>query len=217
MAADLIRLWHGSQRWDPPPEIRAPAKGNAEHGAGIYACAHLTTAKKYAKGGGSLVELGLRSNLHFLEDIKVKAQTLIDFASTLPRLKKRAAIIQDLENCAQRSRDGSTIGLNTLLNLVVNHDAAVGVPAVEITHFLHAMGADASLWERPGGDDWLVIFNPDIIEKSVVRPSATIALEDWQLPTVKTQLQALTAQRAHLAALAQKASALHATRPPTPG
>lgn len=196
---DLIRLWHGSHRWDPPPEVRPPAKGRAEHGAGIYCCAHLLTAKKYARGGGNIVEMGLRSDLRLLEDMSIKAQTLIDFATTLPRLKKRAAIIQDLEWSASKSKDGSTIGLQNLLNLVVNHDAMTGTAAVEVTHFLQGMGADASLWSRNGGDDWLVVFNTDIIEKAVVRPSASIALQEWEFPTVTQQLRQIAIKRAQLA------------------
>ncbi|MEJ6002743.1 hypothetical protein [Paucibacter soli] len=188
---NALRLWHGAQSWEPPPTIRPPKKGQAEHGAGIYCCAHYLTARKYAAGGGLAMDIFLKPNLRFLEDIKVQVSDLIEAARSIPRLRARDQIISDLERCGARASVPGVVGLNVLVNLAVNYDAMIGQPAVEITKFIVSRGADASLYERTSGDDWLVIFNPEVILAARKRPSATIDLAEYDRPRVRDQLERL--------------------------
>lgn len=96
----------------------------------------------------------------------------------------------DIERAGLR-RDG-TLGLNVLANLAVNYDAMVGQPAVDITKFLVEQGADASLYERPSGDDWVAIFKPQALLRTRVVRSADA--DDF--PPVREQLHALAAASA---------------------
>lgn len=186
---DTIELWHGAHRWDPPPEIRAPKNGNAEYGAGIYATTHYMTARKYALGGGSVMSLKLNGNLRLLEGVETDVQELMEVARGIPRLKNKDKILSDLDRRAARSRDGKTIGLDTLLNLAVNNNSMIGAPAVAITEHLVSKGIDASLNERSGNEDWLVVFNPKIIISAKARPAASIGLDEYERLKVKDQLK----------------------------
>lgn len=184
-----IQMWHGAMRWEPPFEVRAPKGGQAEHGAGLYLCCHRLTAVKYAKGGGNLVHVVVDTKVRWLEDISVSADVLLDAARRIPRLRQRDNIMRDIERAGLR-RDG-TLGLNVLANLAVNYDAMVGQPAVDISKFMVEHGADASLYERPSGDDWVVVFNPETLLRARVVRSAEAGNFPYDFPSVREQLQAL--------------------------
>lgn len=200
---DTLRLWHGAHYWSPPIEVRAPKSGQAEAGAGLYLCAHYLNARSYAKGGGSVIDVRVRSDLRFLEDIEVDVHELIAVAKVIPRLKRRQAILDDLVFCGERARDGKIVGLNALVNLAINNDAMVGAPAVAITEFIVSKGADASLNRRSNGDDWLVVFNPKVVVQAKARPAADVGLAEYERPPVLEQLAACDRWRAQCAAAAQ--------------
>lgn len=189
-----IQMWHGAMRWQPPFEVRPPKGGQAEHGAGLYLCCHRLTAIKYAKGGGNLVQAVVDEKVRWLENISVPADVLLDAARRIPRLRQRHNIMCDIERAGLR-RDG-TLGLNVLANLAVNYDAMVGQPAVDITMFLVEQGADASLYERPSGDDWVVIFKPQALLRARVVRSAEAGDFPYDFPSVREQLRALAAATA---------------------
>ena len=189
-----IQMWHGAMRWEPPFEVRPPKGGQAEHGAGLYLCCHRLTAIKYAKGGGNLVHAVVDEKVRWLEDISVPADVLLDAARRIPRLRQRHNIMSDIERAGLR-RDG-TLGLNVLANLAVNYDAMVGQPAVDITKFMVEQGADASLYERPPGDDWVVIFNTQALLRARVVRSAEAGEFPYDFPSVREQLQAFAAATA---------------------
>ena len=189
-----IQMWHGAMRWEPPFEVRAPKGGQAEHGAGLYLCCHRLTAIRYAKGGGNLVHAVVDEKVRWLEDISVPADVLLDAARRIPRLRQRHNIMSDIERAGLR-RDG-TLGLNVLANLAVNYDAMVGQPAVDITRFMVEQGADASLYERPSGDDWVVVFNPNALLRTRVVRSAEAGDFPYDYPSVREQLKALAAAAA---------------------
>lgn len=190
-----IVLWHGSQKWTPPPQVRAPKKGQAEHGAGIYTTTHYQTARKYAAGSGVGVQLWLKPSLTFIEEMNVNAAMLLEVARKIPRLRSRDAILSDIDECALRSRDGQTVGLNVLVNLAVNHNAMFSSAAQDITAFLVEQGCDASLYNRSGQEDWLVIFNPKIITGYDLRPAKTIDIGEYELPQVRRQMSLILDNR----------------------
>ena len=72
----------------------------------------------------------------------------------------------------------------------------IGQPAVDISHFLVEQGADASLYERSGGDDWAVVFNPRILKRSRIVLARDAHLYPYDFAPVREQLQALAAQAA---------------------
>lgn len=192
-----IRMWHGAQRWQGQPEIRPPSKGQTEHGAGIYTCAHLQTARKYAAGGGRIMDMTLKGDLVLIDDIQAPASALIQAARDIPRLKNRDLIIADLEMCQKKSRDGINVPLEALINLVCNHGAMFGKAAVEVTEFVASQGADALLNTRSNGDDWLVLLNPEVIVFAEHRPAASIAVSEYELPRVRDQIKAFEASRSN--------------------
>lgn len=197
LSMSSIHMWHGAMRWQPPIELRAPKGGQAEHGAGLYLCCHRATAQKYAKGGGNLVHIELNPATRWLEEITVQPEVLLDAAREIPRLRNRLAIMTDIERAGRR-RDG-LLGLNVLVNLAVNHNAMTGQPALEITRFLVAQGADASLYARAGGDDWVVVFNPKVVQASRVIRAAEVDSLPFDFACVAQQITEIRLQP-HIAA-----------------
>lgn len=196
---DTLVLWHGT-RSSKPMEIPVPRPGEAEHGAAVYLCAHLRTARQYAAGGGRVLEVRVRPTLRLVRGMTVSAQELVDVAKTIPRLRRREAILADLHRCARYSRDGSTVGLETLLNLAHAHGALSGQPAVAISEFMASRGADALLHTHSNGDDWLAVFNPKrVIVSARTRPLATIELAEWERPRIQDQIDACARHRATVA------------------
>lgn len=187
-----IQMWHGAHHWESPFEVRAPRGKHAEHGAGLYLCCHRQTAQGYAKGGGNLVHAVVDKKMRWLEDVTVTLEVLLDAARAIPRLRRRDDILRDIEQAGRR-RNG-TLGLNVLVNLAVNYDAMVGQPAVDISRFLVEQGADASLYERYGGDDWVVVFNPSVLKRTRIILACDAHLYPYDFPSVREQLQTLAAQ-----------------------
>lgn len=179
-------LWHGAQRWDGKPGLRAPRVGHAEHGAGLYCTTEYMTAKKYAAGAGSTRLMTIDSSLRLLENIRIEPDAMIAAIKAIPRLRAKQAILDDIGWCAERSKS-DTIGLNTAINLAAHHRALSGTPAVAISEFVASQGADASLYER-SGEDWLVIFNPAIVLGSTPVKSNDVDVAMFSLARVKAAL-----------------------------
>lgn len=181
-----ISFWHGARNWEGPPEIRPARAKRAEHGPGIYLTTRYETAKKYAKGGGKVMLVHVDEPLAMLSDARVTLATMESFLRATPRVKSRAAIIADLRGGAARMNSESSMPLSHLVNLMVNHDAAVGSAGVELARFLVSLGVDADVvtW---ADEDWLVLFNVNKIASVVPgKPSTT---EEWNLPLVRERLR----------------------------
>ena len=194
-------LWHGSQHWSGPPCLRPPRVGHAEHGAGLYCTTEYMTARKYAAGSGGTRLMAIDSSLRLLENLRIKPDLMLAAVKAIPRLRAKQAILDDIGWCAERSKS-DTIGLNTVINLAAHHRALVGAPAVAISEFVASQGADASLYER-SGEDWLVIFNPCIVQNSLLMRSHDVDVAMFSLPRLRDALLpkpvelALTAERSH--------------------
>lgn len=176
-------LWHGAQRWDGVPGLRAPRVGHAEHGAGLYCTTEYATARKYAAGAGSTRSMTIDGSVRLLEGMRVHPDVLLHAVKSIPRLRAKQAILDDIGWCAERSKS-DTIGLNTIINLAAHHKALSGSPAVAISEFVAAQGADASLYERHG-EDWLVVFNPAIVLSSKPVRANDVDIAMFSLPRVR--------------------------------
>lgn len=160
---DTVQFWHGG-RWDGSPEVQAPKKGRYEAGPGIYLTTRYSTARKYAKGGGSTILVDVASNLTFADKTEVPIEKAVAFIQNVRRMKAKKAIIDDLRS--NHTRIG-TLKAQVLINLVVNYEAGSGDAGLEVAAFVRSLGVDASLemQSREGGhhEQWLVVYNPKII------------------------------------------------------
>ncbi len=72
--------------------------------------------------------------------------------------------------------------MEILNNLIVNHEAGSGSVGTEIAKYFVSKGADASIQDQSGDEQWLIVFNPKIIiNYSVVDPKGDI---EWVLPDI---------------------------------
>lgn len=158
-----IVLWHGSKRWDGPPRIVESRKGRVEYGPGIYLTTSIDTARKYSKGGGSVMRFEVARDLRWLEDSKIDYHHMLEFLRSRPRLRNRDKIIDDIGRYLSRRRDGGFRGDDipaaVLVNLMVNHQAVTGEHGPALAEFYVANGIDAGV-DHKGSEDWVVLFNP---------------------------------------------------------
>ena len=182
-----FQLWHGAQRWDGSPGLRAPRVGHAEHGAGLYCTTEYMTAKKYAAGAGSTRLMTIDGSLRLLENLRIKPDAMLAAVKAIPRLRAKQAILDDIGWCAERSKS-DTIGLNTVINLAAHQKALSGAPAVAISEFVASQGADASLYER-SGEDWLIVFNPKIVMSSQPVRSNDVDVATFSLGRVRDAMR----------------------------
>lgn len=165
--APEIVMWHGSHRWEGPPEVRPAPMNSLHHGPGIYMTTSPETAYSYAKGGGSLIRFVLEPDIRLAEDVFVALDRASAFVRALPRLRKKPEIVADLERISNRyaERRGTlALPAEAVINLFVYYGVASGTVGPALARFLVRQGADASVVTR-GTDDWLVLMNPDKIRK----------------------------------------------------
>jgi hypothetical protein len=184
-------LYHGSHGWSGETALRpssgkpsGTANSRAEHGPGLYLTTALTTAQKYARGGGRTLRFVLDPSLTWMEDgATIGLKNMIAFLRSVPRVPKRDAIIGDLEYYERRTgRD--QLPASVLVNLMVNHEALGGARGPALADFLVRHGIDASDAKYSGGagdEDWVVLFNLEkILEWGPVPKNAP-----WNLPPVR--------------------------------
>ena len=179
-----IVLYHGAQRWEGPPRVVPHKKGHAEAGAGIYMTTSYETARKYAKGGGSVIRFELDRDIRWLEDARLDYHVVQSFiASHLPR-RHRQTVGSGILGVYSRSSDGKTIPADALLNLMVNYEAIAGTPGVALAAFYVDHGIDASHDSR-GSEDWVILFNPAKIRSWRVTKAADVSVSDYDLPRIE--------------------------------
>jgi 8-oxo-dGTP pyrophosphatase MutT (NUDIX family) len=165
-------LYHGAQRWEGPPEIVAHRKGHAEHGPGIYLTTSYETAARYAKGGGSVYRIGLDPGVRWLQNARLPYAETAAWVKGLPRLRGKERILEGLARTA--ARVGSVLPAEILVNQFVNADAASGQHGPALAAFLVAHGADAGHVSRSGNEDWVVVFNPQVIRSVTKVPAKQV-------------------------------------------
>lgn len=188
-----FQIWHGSHRWQGKPEIRPCRKGHYEHGPGIYCTTNLNTASKYAKGGGRIVRLSINAQINWLEDAKMPFDYVMDFVRTNDALLKRRILAADLMQTFDRREQIRTSGMmpvSYLVNLAVNNECLSGAAGQAFAKFLTDNDIHASLYRKAGNEDWVVVFDPEIIVGHEILASRDIDWTEDRLPGVLEQLEA---------------------------
>ena len=77
------------------------------------------------------------------------------------------------------------IHADVLNNLIVNYESGSGNAGIQIPQYFVSIGIDASLQNKSGDEQWLVIFNPKIIKKFIiVNPKQVDSNFQFMLPRI---------------------------------
>jgi hypothetical protein len=155
-----IVVYTGTQVWEGRPYIKDSRKGHSEHGPGLYFTTRLQTARKYAKGRGTVLRVEVDPKFLWLEDTQVPVETLVNWVTSRRGLRKKKEIIDDI---VVRGGGGLAPGMRRatiLVNLMVNYDAITGTHGPALAEFLAALGIGASHLRMSGGEEWIVLFDP---------------------------------------------------------
>lgn len=167
-------MYHGGTRWSRiPSEIIGSKQGRYEAGVGIYFTNSYETARKYAKGGRVVHAVSIDKNFKLLKDVRVNLNELVNFVKSVPGMKKKSIIVDDLKRYAERT-SATEVSLEVLNNLLVNHEAGAGKAGVFVSNYFVSKGADAYLENQSGEEFWLVVFNPKILKKMTVIDPKTV-------------------------------------------
>ncbi len=188
---NTLKFWHGAQRWEGRAELRPSRPKSYECGPGLYLTNEVNTARKYAKGAGQTVLIELDPSVCLLEDAHLTLSEMLEGLASLPRVKGRKEIQEGLTRAAVRHPDGQ-LPACYLLNWCVNNDALGGDSGPALARFFVSKGIDASLYSRPGDEDWVVVFNVDKVRKATVF-KANAAWELGSFPPLRAQRAALEA------------------------
>lgn len=181
---DTFQMYHGGKRWERiPRDISEPIKGRYEGGPGIYFTNSYMTARKYAKGSRVVHLVDIDKNFRDIGGVYLNLQEVITFLTNLSGLKNRKQIISDLIDNAKKT-DNTKVAADVLNNLIVNWEAGSGNVGRQIIQFFIDHGIDAAVSTHSNEENWLVVYNPQIIKKvSVIDPSK-LNSDSYMLPSV---------------------------------
>ena len=180
-----LQFWHGAQRWTGQPELRPCRPKSYECGPGLYLTNRYATARKYAKGGGQTVLVTLEPDVTLLEDVRLPLATLLEGLAELPRVRGRQEIRRRLEEAAAYQKQPG-LPASYLLNNCINTESLGGDTGPVLARWFVTQGIDVSRYDRPGDEDWLVVFNMDKIERArPMKADDAYALGDF--PTLPQQ------------------------------
>ena len=179
---ETFQMYHGGKRWSMLPDELIPASKNRyEGGVGIYLTNKYETARKYAKGSRVVHIVDIDKNYRDIKGKELQIEDVVEFVKSVSGLKHKKEIIQDLISNSKRL-NRPYVHADVLNNLIVNYEAGAGNVGLEIPRYFISKGIDASLQNQSGDEQWLVVFNPKIIQKfSIVNPSNQII---WTLPQI---------------------------------
>ena len=163
-----IVVYTGTAVWDGPPEIRDTKKGRAEHGPGLYFTTSLETARRYAKGRGTVLRVEISPSIRWLEGAVAPVERMVEWVESRRGLRKKREIVQDLRTRSGGRGVAPGMGrVEVLVNLMVNYEAISGSHGPSLAEFLVSLGIGASLVDPPWGtrtandEQWLVLFDPE--------------------------------------------------------
>lgn len=186
-------MWHGGNRWEGGPEIRAAKRGRAEWGPGIYGTTNYFRASQYAKGGKVVQLVEFKPRL-YLDETAIGLNTLTEFVKAKAPKSKHADIIGTLERAAGRNKtdglaligDGDMVRSGVIVNMWVNTDLSHGQRGPALSSFLTDLGIDGHAELSSGLDGnpehWVVIFNPKAITRHEVMLAKEVDESTWYLP-----------------------------------
>lgn len=166
ITSEPICLFHGG-RLTGPVEVRTRS-GSMAHGPGLYLTTSYWTARKYAKGGGFVARVCIEPDVRWAHQVRVPVAKALEFADSIPKLKRRADVKEDLETLASRRPDGtvSFVGVTNIMQANGSYGASVAQDVVEA---LVRFGVDATLvLSADSGEDWVVVHNAEKI-RSITR------------------------------------------------
>lgn len=189
----MIQLWHGGNRWEGDPEVRAPKQGRYECGPGIYLSTSYLRARKYAGGGKVTTLVTLADTVRWLEKAKLPLRELAEFIDTAPRLPGREGLRKQLldRNLDRGLELHDLCPVDRLVNLLINEEALAGKMGVYLAQWLASKGVDASLHKPMGQEQWVIVFNPAVIRKHTVMPASKIDLALYDLPQIELPAEAV--------------------------
>lgn len=192
-----IRMWHGGRQWKGAPEIRPSKEGRSELGPGIYVTNFYDSAASKAMGGGAVREIVFSPKL-ILEQTALSLSDACDFVTSVIVKSKQGAVIEKMIECAGRHslKDRVLLGTDmqhlhaeSLVNLCVNGDLALGAKGQALAEFLVAQGVDCAFTHRSGNEFWGTIYNPKCIDSYEKRLASTVVLSQKELPSPLAQLE----------------------------
>lgn len=196
--SERLKLWHGSHRWSGRPEIRAPKKGKAEYGPGLYLTTNYRTAEKYAKGSGKVLMMELYSDITWLESEKRDLKVLIDFVKDCYGLRKKKQIVDELTQLSEKLKEGEVMmPVSYLVNTLVNNEVSHGQSGLLLNEWLVDQKIDASLANCRHSDDWVTVFNMKIIDNIYTKTQDLSEFQYQDFPSIKEQLGQLSGQKEH--------------------
>lgn len=178
----MIEMWHGGRRWTERPEVQPPKRGRYECGPGIYLTNQYERARhKYARGNGVTTLVSLKDDISWLEQKSLPLQELEDYVRRTPGLRKREMLLEDLSESASRVGKNQ-IPVSYLVNLCVYYDVLGGNQGLRLASWLAEQGIDASLYNVNLTEQWVIVFNPAIIEGYRTVSAAEVSLDQYSLP-----------------------------------
>lgn len=173
MASEGLVFWHGGRPIKGPVQIRPGAVEDRQHGPGFYLTTSLARARKYARGGGVVQEVTLSPSTRLLESICLPLPVLEGCIRGLPRCRNRNVVINDLRSVS-RVIDDTPVPASFLVNTLLFHGATGGMAGVWLAQWLTGQGIDASASAVGSGEEWVVVFNPEVVENVTPRPASTL-------------------------------------------
>lgn len=174
----MFKMYHGGRGLETTySEMKKGRNKKMEYGPGLYLTNYLQTAKKYAKGGGSIYMITIEDGTD-IHDIKISKDNAINFLKYLSP-SKSSNTIKFIKNTY-----GNELPLNNLLNLIISDNILTSANSIKVQKFLVDSGADYSLNSGFGGigDQYVaVIFNIRKIMKVEKIKSSDIDVNDYIL------------------------------------
>jgi hypothetical protein len=175
-------LWHGGRDLEYSFQKIIPSKSKRwEFGPGLYVTTHYETARKYAKGGGSVykVEFDLGTNI---KDINVPIDIVSNFVNSYVIGKHKKPILEDLHNNMKKRDTIGFVNAEVILNLMINYDAVSSKNTVALNKFLVDLGADYVIGDRFGGRNETIfcLLNKEKIKKVKKTTSKEVSVHEYE-------------------------------------
>ena len=98
-----IVVYHGGRRFYGPIELQPRPPSKLQGGPGFYTTTSLSTARKYAKGGGIVYKITLSPETRFGRcGQKIPLLEAVKWVNSRSGMQKKKEIIADLERCSER-------------------------------------------------------------------------------------------------------------------
>lgn len=155
---DLV-MFHGGRINGNIVELHTRA-GSMAYGPGFYLTTSYWTAREYRGGNGFVYKVQVKTPLRWDHEVRLNTQQVDTFLSSIPKLKRRSDVLEDLGVLSARRPDG-TVTMTGILNTLSNNGSYGASVAREVARAIINAGCDASLitGANGGGEDWIALHN----------------------------------------------------------